>query len=198
MTQKVFALDTKPGIQRDGTVFDKEFYSDGRWVRFQRGRPRKIAGYREITNEIEGPSRGIFVMPENNFNNVYNGYAEGLQLIPVNNSGIGAGVGDLTLSGFTSSQNNLWQFDSLFDSSGSGDELLVAHPGQNLTLIDSTVNTPVLAGSTSGSSMSPIGVFTLSATLASSTTVTVANTALIGAGQTVTGTGIHRAQLWSP
>ena len=41
MTKKVFSLDTKPGIQRDGTVFDKQFYNDGRWVRFQRGRPRK-------------------------------------------------------------------------------------------------------------------------------------------------------------
>lgn len=190
MTQKVFALDTKPGIQRDGTIFDKEFYNDGRWVRFQRGRPRKIAGYREIVNDMAGPSRGIYVIPENNFNNIYNGYSDGLQLIPINNVGIGSGVTDMTLSNFTPNANNLWQFDSLFDSSGSGDELIVAHPGQNLLLIDSSVNTPVLAGSTSGTTFSAIGVFTISATLASSTTVTVANTNLIGAGQTVTGTGI--------
>ena len=190
MTQKVFALDTKPGIQRDGTVFDKEFYNDGRWVRFQRGRPRKIAGYREIVNDMAGPSRGIYVLPENNFNNVYNGYADGLQLIPINNIGIGSGITDITLTDFTPSPNNLWQFDSLFDASGSGNELLVAHPGQNLELIDSTINTPVLAGSTTGTSMSAIGVFTVAATLNSTTTVTVANTALIGAGQTVTGTGI--------
>ena len=61
MTQKVFALDTQPGIQRDGTDFDKQFYNDGKWVRFQRGRPRKIGGYREILNDLEGPSRGIYV-----------------------------------------------------------------------------------------------------------------------------------------
>ena len=30
MTKKVFALDTKPGVQRDGTVFDKQFYNSGR------------------------------------------------------------------------------------------------------------------------------------------------------------------------
>ena len=190
MTQKVFALDTKPGIQRDGTIFDKEFYNDGRWVRFQRGRPRKIAGYREIVNDLAGPSRGIYVLPENNFNNVYSGYSDGMQLVPINNSGIGSGVTDLTLSNFTPNANNLWQFDALFDASGSGDELLVAHPGQNLTLIDSSVNTPVLAGSTSGTSLSAIGVFTVAATLATSTTVTVPNTAQIGAGQAVTGTGI--------
>ena len=52
MTVKVFALDTKPGIQRDGTIFDKEFYQDGRWVRFQRGRPRKIRGYKQISADL--------------------------------------------------------------------------------------------------------------------------------------------------
>jgi hypothetical protein len=190
MTQKVFALDTKPGIQRDGTIFDKEFYNDGRWVRFQRGRPRKIAGYREIVNDMAGPSRGIYVIPENNFNNIYNGYSDGLQLIPINNVGIGSGVTDLTLSDFTPSQYNLWQFDSLFDTSGGGDELIVVHPGQNLLLIDSSVNTPVLSGSTSGTTFSAIGVFTVVATLNSTTTVTVANTSLLAAGQSVTGTGI--------
>ena len=190
MTQKVFALDTKPGIQRDGTIFDKEFYNDGRWVRFQRGRPRKIAGYREIVNDMAGPSRGIYVIPENNFNNIYNGYSDGLQLIPINNVGIGSGVTDLTLSDFTPSQYNLWQFDSLFDTSGGGDEVIVVHPGQNLLLIDSSVNTPVLSGSTSGTTFSAIGVFTVAATLNSTATVTVANTSLLAAGQSVTGTGI--------
>ena len=52
MTKKVFALDTKPGIQRDGTTLDRDFYQDGEWVRFQRGRPRKIGGYREMTSQI--------------------------------------------------------------------------------------------------------------------------------------------------
>ena len=73
MTKKVFALDTKPGVQRDGTVFDKEIYSDGRWIRFQRQRPRKVGGYRQITEYFAGPSRGIFVVPRNNFSNIYNG-----------------------------------------------------------------------------------------------------------------------------
>ena len=65
MATKVFTLDTKPGIQRDGTVFDKLFYTDGEWVRFQRGRPRKIGGYRVISDQLTGPSRGIWVNPQN-------------------------------------------------------------------------------------------------------------------------------------
>ena len=59
MTAKVFQLDTQAGVQRDGTVFDFNFYTSGKWVRFQRGRPRKIGGYSVISNQLTGPSRGV-------------------------------------------------------------------------------------------------------------------------------------------
>lgn len=193
MTKKVFALDTQPGVQRDGTLFDKNYYNDGRWVRFQRGRPRKIGGYREIVNDLAGPSRGIYLNPQQSFNNVFNGYSGGLQVLPIDNSGTGSGITDMTLSGFTANANNLWQFDTFFDGTGSNQNLLLAHPGQNLTLIDNNVNTPVLGGDITGTTMSPVGVFTeVAATITSGlTTITMAavNTQ-IGAGQLVTGTGI--------
>jgi hypothetical protein len=193
MTKKVFALDTKPGIQRDGTTFDADAYTDGRWVRFQRGRPRKMGGYREIVNDLAGPSRGIYLNPQQSFNNVFNGYSGGLQVLPISNSGIGSGITDMTLTGFTANANNLWQFDAFFDGTGSGNNLLLAHPGQNLTLIDNNTNTPVLGGSITGTSLSPIGVFTaVAATITSgsaSITMSAVNTQ-IGAGQLVTGTGI--------
>ena len=71
MTKKVFSIDTLPGIQRDGTFFDKNYYSDGRWVRFQRGRPRKILGFRSISNKLTGISRGIFVNSEDGVNTIF-------------------------------------------------------------------------------------------------------------------------------
>ena len=191
MTKKVFALDTKPGIQRDGTVFDKDFYNSGRWVRFQRGRPRKIGGYRQITAGLSGPSRGIYVNPQQSFNNVFSGHSQGLQVVPIDNNGVGSGVTDLTLSNFTASDNNLWQFDTFYDVSGSGDNLLLAHPGQNLTLIDNNINTPVLGGNITGTTMSAIGIFTESVYLNATTTMYLSTQSLlIGAGQTITGTGI--------
>ena len=192
MTKKVFALDTQPGVQRDGTVFDKQFYNDGRWVRFQRGRPRKVGGYREIVSDLAGISRGIFVNPQQGFNIVFSGYSDGLQKLPIDNNGIGSGIVNFTLSYFTPNVNNLWQFDGFFDVGGAGDSLMLAHPGQNLSLIDNNTDTPVLAGATTGSTMTRVGVFTDSATTVNlSTTITLAATnPLIGAGQTVTGTGI--------
>jgi hypothetical protein len=194
MTKKVFALDTKAGIQRDGTVFDADCYADGLWVRFQRGRPRKMGGYRQITAGISGPSRGIYVNPQQSFNNVFNGHSKGLQVVPIDNNGVGSGITDMTLSNFTASDNNLWQFDTFYDVSGSGDNLLLAHPGQSLALIDNNVDTPVLGGNITGTSLSAIGVFTQSVFLNSTTTMYLSTPNLqIGAGQSISGTGIPSA-----
>ena len=192
MVTKVFSLDTKPGIQRDGTVFDKVFYSDGEWVRFQRGRPRKILGYRVISDQLTGPSRGVWVNPQNAFTSIFSGYNDGLQVLTIDNNGVGSGVGNFTLSNFTASDLNLWQFDGFYDVSGTGFQSLVAHPGLNLASISNDNNTPVLIGDITALTMSQIGVFTASGTTTNlSATVTLAaSNPLIGAGQTVTGAGI--------
>jgi len=240
LTKKVFTLDTQPGVQRDGTVFDANCYNDGRWVRFQRGRPRKIGGYRAIVQNAHGYSRGIYVNSVDGNNQVFNGYDDGLEVVNIDNDGIGSGINQFTFTGraltlntlvggssyvnatytavpltggsgsgakativvsggavtsvtltsygnnyvvgntlsasntnlggagsgfsikvatittFTANDLNLWQFDSSFDSQGSGNQLLIAHAGQNLAQIDSTALSPVLAGSISGLTLSPL------------------------------------------
>jgi hypothetical protein len=90
-----------------------------------------------------------------------NGYAVGNTLsataASIGGTGSGFSIKVATInSGFTPSDLNLWQFDSSFDSQGSGNQLLLAHPGQNLAQIDQTVNTPVLAGNIAGLTMSPL------------------------------------------
>ena len=190
MTAKVFALDTKAGVQRDGTLFDKQFYNDGRWVRFQRGRPRKMLGYRVISSSLFGPSRGIWVNAQNQFTSIFSGYSDGLQVLTIDDNGIGSGVANFTLSNFTASALNLWQFDGFYDATGGVNNLL-AHPGQNLVAIDEDNNTPVLIGAITGTTMIQIGVFSLSATSNNTTTITLGATDIrVGAGQTVTGTGV--------
>lgn len=241
MVKKVFTISTLPGVQRDGTVFDMNFYTDALWTRFQRGRPRKIGGYRAITTGANGYSRGIYVNSIDGNNQVFNGYNNGLEILNIDNNGIGSGVqqihfgaplvtlgaitpgsaytngtytavpltggsgsgatativvagngvtsvtvtvtgnfyivGDVlsasaaTIGGtgsgfsvvvasvtaaFTPSSLNLWQFDSMFDSQGSGNQLLLAHAGQNLEQIDATTNTPVFAGNIASTNLSPL------------------------------------------
>ena len=192
MSAKVFSLDTQPGIQRDGTVFDRVFYTDGEWVRFQRGRPRKIGGFRVISGQLTGPSRGIWVNPQNAFTSIFSGYNDGLQVLTIDNNGVGAGVGNFTLSNFTQTDLNLWQFDGFYDVAGTGLQSLVAHPGQNLASISNDNNTPVLIGDITALTMQQVGVFTDSGSttnLSPTVTLAAANP-LIGAGQTVTGSGI--------
>lgn len=191
MTANVISLNIPAGIQKDGTLFDAPMYVDGRWVRFQRGRPRKMGGYRSIFYNAPSISRGMIMQSQTGLNYVYSGFFDSLNFWQTDdNNGVGSGPAAVSLSNFTSSTNNLWQFDIGYDSNGSATLQLIAHPGQNLTNIDSTVETPVLTGTFAGSSLSKVGVFTAVGNL-SGTTITIASANfLIGVGQIVTGTGI--------
>ena len=152
MTAKVVSMEVPPGIQRDGTVFDAPCFVDGKWVRFQRGRPRKIGGYDGIFLNATGISRGMAMTAVNGFNYVVSGYNNGLQQwVTDTDGGVGSGPYNYTLNNFTASDENLWQFDIAYDSTGNATNNLVAHPGQNLSYITSTTNTPVLYGTFPGS-----------------------------------------------
>lgn len=196
MTSKVIALRIPPGIQRDGTQFDSTIFVDGKWMRFQRGRPRKMGGYKGIFLNASGISRGMAMTSVGGFNYVVSGYNSNLeQWITDTDDGIGSGPYPYTLSDFTANENNIWQFDVAYDSTGGNTNNLIAHPGQNLKHITSTVNTPVLRGvfpgSTGSLTMSKVGLFTATGTTAISTTFTLdANNVRVGAGQTISGTGI--------
>ena len=185
-----------PGLQRDGTVFASNRYNDGEWVRFQRGLPRKMGGYTGSFLNATGISRGMHMSAANGLNYVVSGYSNGLeQWVTDTDNGIGTGPYAYSLSNFTASDVNLWQFDIGYDSTGGGTNNLVAHPGQNLTAISSTVNTPVLRsvfpGTPGSLTMSKVGVFTATGSINGTTTFTLsALNARVGAGQTITGTGI--------
>lgn len=277
MTAKVVTLQVGPGIQRDGTPFASMSYVDGKWVRFQYSRPRKMGGYTGAFLDASGISRGMIMSAENGLNYVISGYNAGveqwttdndngvgfgptpitvtgvLSLVTIVDSGTGytngtytsvplvstggtSGVGTVVVlnsqvfsvvvtgggSGYTvnntvtisaasiggtgagfsgivsglttyaPNNSTLWQFDIGYDALGNGDNNLIAHPGQNLNDISSSVNTRPMFGPFTGGTLSPVGVFTASGTTTSgSPTVTFATTiAAIGAGVSVTGTGI--------
>jgi hypothetical protein len=192
-------MEIPAGIQRDGTAFDAPCYTDGAWVRFQRNRPRKIGGYHGIFLDATGVSRGMAMTSVNGFNYVVSGYNNGLeQWITDDDDGVGSGPYPYVLSDFTANNNNLWQFDIAYDSTGNGTNNLVAHPGQNLRYITSTANTPVLYGTFPGNSgsltMSKVGLFTAAGSTNSTNIFTQsAANVRVGAGQSITGTGIPAA-----
>lgn len=150
MTKKVFALDTKAGIQRDGTILDKQFYNDGQWVRFQRGRPRKIGGYREMTNQFDGYSRGIYVESQDGYNSIFNGYNNGVQRFECDNNGIGSGNTEYSFGGPILTTNNLVGGSSytngtyttvpLTGGSGTGAEATIVVAGNVVTTVTITTD----------------------------------------------------------
>ena len=98
MTAKVISLNgIKAGIQRDGTLFDSPAYVDGKWVRFQRGRPRKIQGYKGIFLNAPQISRGMVMQSQEGLNYVYSGSQDYMKYwITDNDDGVGSGPYDVT------------------------------------------------------------------------------------------------------
>lgn len=141
----LYPIQSKSGIKRDGTSFESNYYSDGHWCRFQRGKPRKIGGYRQITSSVDSVVRGTNLESRNGINYLYAGTSNKFDMIPVDNTGSVSSITDRTPAGFTTHANNLWQIHIIYDSVNVSN-VVVAHAGQNLTSIDSTVQTPIYYG----------------------------------------------------
>jgi hypothetical protein len=69
----LYTLNVKPGIKRDGTVFEAEEFTDGVWCRFQRERAKKIGGYKAVFSSQIGIYRGMIVQPYNGVNYIFAG-----------------------------------------------------------------------------------------------------------------------------
>lgn len=92
MTAKVITLQVGAGIQRDGTTFASPSYIDGKWVRFQYARPKKIGGYSGVFLNASGISRGMIMSSENGLNYIISGYSSGVeQWVTDNDNGVGFG-----------------------------------------------------------------------------------------------------------
>lgn len=86
----VYTLGVQPGIKRDGTTFESREFSAGEWVRFQRGVPKKMGGYRELFSTFNGIPRGMIASPYNGVNYIFTGNQYGIDVFT---TGITYGVG---------------------------------------------------------------------------------------------------------
>lgn len=139
-------LASQAGIQRDGTKLDSSYYSDGQWVRFQRGRARKMGGYQLLTNLLPEVSRGLDVYASGGYNYVHTGGASQLmQYVFAPAVGGLQSSADRTPAGFVFSPDNVWHLVTMFDAV-STTLRLIAHAAPNLTSISSTGATALYYG----------------------------------------------------
>lgn len=104
-------LSPRPGIQRDGTQFDTNLCIDGQWVRFYRGRPKKIGGNTLLTPGNNEIIRNIYnIDQQNNVTDCYFGRPSSLSVVSIFNQNANPEV-DRTPSQFVPNVNNNWTFD---------------------------------------------------------------------------------------
>ena len=143
---------SEAGIKRDGTRFEGNFYVDGQWVRFQRGLPRKIGGYRQISNYSSGIVRQIHTLGLNNFAYTHIGHQLGVQRFTIDVDGNTSAPIDRTPVTFVENFNYNWMFDAMFDGGGGGN-VIIAHASDTLMDITSDANYVAYIGDAYGTAI---------------------------------------------
>ena len=96
MAESTLILRSDPGIKRDGTKFEGNFYTDGQWVRWQRGLPRKMGGYRTTQKYLTEISRGFSTFTQQNFIYCHSGGEASLERFTIDGTGNSSIITDRT------------------------------------------------------------------------------------------------------
>ena len=130
----IVPIKSIPGVQRDGTRFDRQFYTDAQWCRFQRQRPRKIAGYRSVTNQLAQLVYGLDSFSVNALQYMHLGSNSLLGQRRIDNSGAQVGFADRTPGApFVADPNNIWQMAAIYDINLAA-TALVANAAPNMDI----------------------------------------------------------------
>lgn len=111
MVDSVIQIKSLPGIKRDGTKFEGDQYVDGRWVRFQRGLPRKIGGYRSINKYLQSNVRTLHEYTQDNLTYIHGGSSNRIERFYIDGNNNTSVITDRTPLALALSDDNLWQFD---------------------------------------------------------------------------------------
>lgn len=145
-TSTIYPINCKPGIKRDNTQFNGDYYTDGEWCRFYVGKPKKIGGYQSVYDQYEGIIRGQAInIPNGNLNYIYSGSQTTFTMLQVTNNGMPGAIADRTPSGFSANANNEWKVTSIYNAGGS-DMAIVAMATQTLFDLSNTTDRPIYYG----------------------------------------------------
>ena len=111
MAENIVKIASQPGIKRDGTKFEGDNYVDGQWVRFQRGLPRKMGGYRTINKFLSGVARTLSSYTQDQLTYVHAGSANLVERFYIDGAYNTSVITNRTPPTLVQSDQNLWQFD---------------------------------------------------------------------------------------
>jgi hypothetical protein len=134
-------------------------------VRFQRGLPRKMGGYRAINKYLQGLVRSLYVYTQNQLTYVHAGSANLVERFYIDGSNNTSVIVDRTPTTLTTDARNLWQFDTNYDGAALQ---IIAQVAPNLNcicndeggqlFIGDLLGTGVLTELTTGGGELPAGV----------------------------------------
>jgi hypothetical protein len=151
MPEQIVQIKSLPGIKRDGTKFEGDQYVDGQWVRFQRGLPRKIGGYRSINKFLRGLPRALHEYTQDLLTYVHAGSSDRLERFFIDATYNTSVISDRTpSSGFTVADGNMWQFATSYDTTNGNQ--IVAQVAPNLGCICNSDGGALFVGNLLGTS----------------------------------------------
>jgi len=151
MAEQIVQIKSLPGIKRDGTKFEGDQYVDGQWVRFQRGLPRKIGGYRSINKFLRGLPRALHEYTQDLLTYVHAGSANRLERFFIDGTYNTSVITNRTpTSGFTADDGNIWQFATAYDTTNGNQ--IVAQVAPNLNCICNSDGGALFVGDLLGTS----------------------------------------------
>lgn len=137
MAAKPIKIRSLPGVKRDGTRLEGDYYVDAQWTRFQRGLPRKIGGYTSVARDLPELVYGIHSFSANAQQYFHLGGASQLAQRVINSMGAVTADNDRTPAGLVANPANIWQFDAIWNTATSS-TVLVAHAAENVDISNQT------------------------------------------------------------
>jgi len=151
MTTTPIVLKSLPGIKRDGTRYEGDYYVDGQWVRWQRGHPRKVGGYTVVNRYLPEVSRGVKTFTQNSLTYFHSGSAGFIERFTLDASGNSSLGFNRTPTTLVVDDNNLWQFDVIYDSQSiPAANSIVAQVAPNASCICNNAGGQLFIGSMTG------------------------------------------------
>jgi hypothetical protein len=152
MAEQIVQIRSAPGIKRDGTKFEGDQYVDGQWVRFQRGLPRKMGGYRSINKFLRDLPRALHEYTQDLLTYIHAGSASRVERFYIDGGYNTSVITDRTpTSGLTANDGNMWQFTTSYDTTNGNQ--IVAQVAPNLNCICNSDGGALFVGDLLGTSV---------------------------------------------